>query len=52
MGYSPCMMAHFQNVSFLEYLMFFMAVFCAEQLKMICRMDIHMFFGILVFDLK
>ena len=27
MGYSLCMMADLQNVSFLEYLMFFKAVF-------------------------
>ena len=32
MGYSLCMMADFQNVSFLEYLVFFGAVFCTEQL--------------------
>ena len=32
MGYSLCMMADFQNVSFLEYLMFFNAVFSTEQL--------------------
>ena len=34
-------------LSFLEYLVFFGAVFCTEQLKMICRMDFDMFFGIL-----
>ena len=39
-------------VSFLEYLVFFGAVFCTEQLEMICRMDLDMFFGILIFDLK
>ena len=35
-------------VSFLEYLVFFGAVFCTEQLEMICRMD--KFFGILIID--
>ena len=39
-------------VSFLEYLVFFEAVFCTEQLEMICRMDFEMFFGILIFDPK
>ena len=39
-------------VSFLEYLMFFGAVFCTQQLEMICTMDFVMFFGILIFDLK
>ena len=52
MGYSLCMMAHFQNVSFLEKLMFFKAVFSTEQLEMICRMDFRMFFGIFIFDPK
>ena len=39
----------FKMVLFLEYLVFFGAVFCTEQLKMICRMDFDMFFGILIF---
>ena len=39
-------------VSFLEYLVFFRAVFCTEQLEMICRMDFDMFFGILIFEPK
>ena len=39
-------------VLFLEYLVFFEAVFCLEQLEMICKMDFDMFFGILIFDLK
>ena len=39
-------------LSFLEYLVFFRAVFCTEQLSMICRMDFDMFFGILIFDPK
>ena len=42
----------FKMISFLEYLVFFGAVFCTEQLKMICRMDFDMFFGILIFDPK
>ena len=37
-------------VSFLEYLVFFPAVFCTEQLEMICRTDFDMFFRILIFD--
>ena len=39
-------------VSFLEYLVFFEAVFCLEQLEMICNMDFDLFFGILIFDPK
>ena len=39
-------------VSFLEYLVFFRAVFCTEQLEMTSRIDFDMFFGILIFDLK
>ena len=39
-------------LSFLEYLVFFGAVFCTEQLYMICRMDFDMFFGILIFQQK
>ena len=39
-------------LSFLEYLLLFRAVFFREQLKMICRMDFDMFFGILIFDPK
>ena len=35
-------------VSFLEYLVFFAAVFCTQQLEMLCRMDFDMFFGILI----
>ena len=31
MGYGLCMMADFENVSFLEYLVFFGAVFWREQ---------------------
>ena len=39
-------------LSFLEYLVFFGAGFCTEQLSLICRMDFDMFFGTLIFDLK
>ena len=39
-------------VSFLEYLVFFRALFCTEQLSMVSRMDFEMFFGILIFDTK
>ena len=42
----------FKMVSFLECLVFFAAVFCREQLQMICRMEFDMFFGILIFHLK
>ena len=51
-GYSLCMMAIFKVVSFLEYLVFFEAAFCLEQLEMICNMDFDLFFGILIFDPK
>ena len=36
----------FKMVSFLEYLVFFDAVFRTEQLEMICRMDFDMFLWI------
>ena len=39
-------------VSFLEYLVFFGAVFCTEQLEMISRIDFDTFSGILIFDPK
>ena len=52
MGYSPCMMADFQNGLISRIYGAFGAVFCTKQLLMICRKDFHMFFGILVFDLK
>ena len=39
-------------VSFLEYLVFFKAVFCTEQLQMISRIDFDMVFIILIFDAK
>ena len=44
--------AIFKMVSFLEYLVFFEAVFCLEQLEKICNMDFDLFFGILIFDAK
>ena len=39
-------------VSFLEYLVFFGAVFCTQQLEIICKMDFDMFGKILIFDPK
>ena len=39
-------------VLFLEYLVFFEAVFCTEQLQMVCTMDFDMFLEILIFDPK
>ena len=39
-------------LSFLEYLVFFEAVYYREQMWMICRMDFDMFFGILIFEPK
>ena len=39
-------------VLFLEYLVFFEAVFCTEQLQMVCTMDFDMFLKILIFDPK
>ena len=53
MGYSLLHDGRFSKVlSFLEYLVFFGAVFCTEQLGMICRMDFDMFLGILIFEPK
>ena len=52
MGYRLCIWPIFKMISFLEYLVFFGVVFCTEQLKMICRMDFDMFFGILIFEPK
>ena len=40
----------FKMVSFLEYLVFFRAVFCAQLLQCTSRIDFCMFFGILIFD--
>ena len=40
MGYSLCMMIDFQNVLFLEYLVFFGATFYKEQLYMACSLCI------------
>ena len=34
----------FKMFSFLQYLVFFGAVFCTDQFLMICRMDFDMFF--------
>ena len=44
MGYSLCMMADFQNGLISRIFSVFGAVFCTEQLEMICRMDFDMFF--------
>ena len=52
MGYSLCMLADFQNALISRIFSFFGAVFCAEQLGMICRMDFDMFYGILIFEPK
>ena len=52
MGYSLCMMADFQNALISRIFSVFGAVFCTEQLEMICRMDFDMCFGILIFDPK
>ena len=51
-GYGLFMWAILKRVSSFEYLVFFEAVFCTEQLEMICRMDFDMFFKILIFDSK
>ena len=51
-GYGLFMQAILKMVPFLEYLVFFEAVFFTKQLEMICRMDFDMFFGILIFDPK
>ena len=40
----------FKIVLFLEYLVFFGAVFCTELLYCALRIDFCMFFGILIFD--
>ena len=42
----------FKIVLFLEYLVFFGAVFCTELLYCARRIDFCMFFGILIFDPK
>ena len=52
MGYSLCMMADFQNGLISRIFGVFGAVFCTEQLLMICRMDFDMVFGILIFEGK
>ena len=39
-------------VSFLKYLVFLAAVFCTEQLQIICRIDFDIFFEISIFDPK
>ena len=42
----------FKMVSFLKYLVFFRAVFCAQLLQCAKRIDLYMFFGILFFEPK
>ena len=42
----------FKMLSFLEYLVVFGAVFCTQNLEMICRLHFDMFFGILIFEPK
>ena len=50
MGYSLCKMAILKIVSFLEYLLFFRAVFCTEQLQCSSSMVFDMFLAFLIFD--
>ena len=40
----------FKIVSLLEYLVFFRAVFCTEQLQCSCRIVFHMFLAFIIFD--
>ena len=40
----------FKNLSFLEYLLIFRAVFCTEQLYCSCKMVSRMFLTFLIFD--
>ena len=40
MGYRLCMMAEFQNGLICRIFSDFGAVFCTEQLEMICRIDV------------
>ena len=44
MGYSLCMVADFQSALTCRIFGVFGAVFCREQLQMICRMDFDRFF--------
>ena len=44
------MMADCQNGLFSRIFSGFGAVFCKQQLQMICRMNFDLFFGILIFD--
>ena len=45
-------MADFQTCLFLEYLVFFRAVFSTEQLKCSYRMGFRIFLAFLIFDLN
>ena len=49
MGYSLCMMAEFQNGLISRIVSIFWSAFLQRNLKMICRIDFDMFFGILIF---
>ena len=52
MGHSLCMMAVFQNGLISRIFTVFAAVFCTEQLQIICRIDFDIFFEILIFNQK
>ena len=52
MGYSLCMMADFQNALISGIFRVFWAVFCTEQLWMICTMDFDLFLWVLFFKPK
>ena len=43
-------MADFQNALTCKYLTFLGAIFCTEEIQMICRMDFDMLFAILIFE--
>ena len=52
MGYRLCMMADFQNAFISLIFCVFSSFFCREHMFMICRMDVDIFFGILIFGRK
>ena len=52
MGYSFCMMGDFQNGLISRIFGVFSSCFCTKVVKMICRMDFYLFFGILIFEPK
>mgnify|MGYP006964548735 CR=1 FL=1 len=49
-GYSLGRWPIFKIVLFLEYLVFFRAVFCTKQLQWFCRMVFRLFLGFWIFD--